>query len=92
MIDYGRRFLDQAAPLSAGSHRDVVTYSVASGALRVVLNNGTPTTLKNPSQLKGYQGQGSSPSAILLQNNGIHFEIAINRSTAIGGSDPPTGR
>ncbi|MGA1728167.1 MAG: malate synthase G, partial [Burkholderiaceae bacterium] len=88
VIDYGRRFLDQAAPLSAGSHRDVVTYSVASGALRVVLNNGTPTTLKNPSQFKGYQGQGSSPSAILLQNNGIHFEIAINRSTAIGGSDP----
>ena len=88
VIDFARRSLDQAAPLSAGSHRDVVTYSVAQGALRVVLNNGTPTTLKNPSQFKGYQGQGASPNAILLQNNGIHFEITINRSTAIGSSDP----
>jgi malate synthase len=88
VIDFARRSLDQAAPLAAGSHRDVVTYSVAQGALRVVLNNGTPTALKSPSQFVGYQGQGSSPSAILLQNNGIHFEISINRSTPIGSSDP----
>ena len=88
VIDFARRFLDQAVPLSGGSHRDVISYSVAQGALRVVLNNGTPTTLKSPSQFKGYQGQGASPSAILLQNNGIHFEISINRSTAIGSSDP----
>ena len=88
VIDFARRFLDQAVPLSGGSHRDVISYSVAQGALRVVLNNGTPTTLKSPSQFRGYQGQGASPSTILLQNNGIHFEISINRSTAIGSSDP----
>ena len=48
---------------------------------------GGATTLKSPSQLIGYQGQADAPSAILLKNNGLHFEIQVDRGHAIGATD-----
>ena len=44
--------------------------------------------LKNASQFKGYQGEAAAPSVVLLQHNGLHLDIRIDRSTPIGQSDP----
>ncbi len=76
VIKAAQKLLDEIAPLASGSHAGVDAYAVANGAL-------TPA-LKNPAQFAGYRGDPSSPSAILLKNNGLHIEIAIDRAHPIG--------
>ncbi|AUT45224.1 malate synthase G [Achromobacter sp. AONIH1] len=86
VIARSRAFLDSAAPLAQGSHADATGYAIDQGQLRVTLASGA-TTLKSPSQLIGYQGQADAPSAVLLKNNGLHFEIQVDRGHAIGATD-----
>jgi malate synthase len=43
--------------------------------------------LKDPAQLVGYQGEAAGPSSVLLQHNGLHLDIIIDRATAIGQTD-----
>ena len=88
VIAYARNVLDQAAPLATGSHADSTSYSIASGTLVVTLKDGTTTGLADQSKLKGYNGEADAPTAILLQNNGLHLEIQIDATTQIGSSDP----
>ena len=86
VIARARAFLDSAAPLAQGSHADATGYTIDNGQLRVTLASGA-TTLKSPSQLIGYQGPADAPSAVLLKNNGLHFEIQVDRGHAIGATD-----
>ncbi|MCZ8091886.1 MAG: malate synthase G, partial [Acidovorax sp.] len=87
VIAFARQVLDDTAPLASGSHKDSNGYRVEGGQLVVALNNGTTTGLKTPAQFKGYQGDAANPSAVLLQHNGLHLDIQIDRSTPIGQSD-----
>jgi len=87
VIAFGRDFLDQSAPISGASHKDSAGYSIQNGQLCVVLRDGGETGLASPSQLIGYTGNASNPTAILLQHNGLHFEIQIDRDSLIGKSD-----
>lgn len=83
VIAFARRFLDQAAPLAEGSHLESTGYQVDNGQLAVSMKNGSKTGLRYPEQLKGMAETG-----ILLQNNGLHFEIQIDPNHPIGQSDP----
>ena len=88
VIAFARQFLDNAAPLAEGSHADATGYSVgANGQLVVSLKSGDRTGLKDASQWVGYQGEAHAPRSVLLQHNGIHIDIQIDRSTTIGASD-----
>ncbi|MDP3707811.1 MAG: malate synthase G, partial [Polaromonas sp.] len=86
VIAFARKLLDQSAPLATGSHQDATGYRVEAGQLVVAMQSGT-TGLAAPSQFVGYQGDASAPSSILLQHNGLHIDIIIDRSTAIGKTD-----
>ncbi|SDR22356.1 malate synthase G [Paraburkholderia tuberum] len=86
VIAYARKLLDQAAPLANGSHADATRYSVENGRLVVALKSGT-TALKTPAQLVGYQGDASTPSAVLLKHNGLHVEIQIDANDSVGKTD-----
>jgi malate synthase len=88
VIAWARAFLDDTAPLSNGSHADVVAYRVQGGALATTLGDGTAATLARAEQFAGYAGAPDDPTAILLANNGLHVEIAIDRDHAIGRDDP----
>lgn len=87
VISYAKDFLDQVTPLKVHSHRDAVKYAVVDGKLAVTLRNGEITSLVEESKLVGNQGEYEKPSAILLKNNGLHFEIQIDRSHPIGKID-----
>lgn len=86
VIEFSRKFLDMAAPLTAGSHRDAVAYLVSDGRLQVIQSTGK-AYLKRPSQLAGWQGDASAPSAVLIEHHGLHFEIQIDRVADIGRTD-----
>lgn len=87
VIAFARDFLDQAAPLAEGSHKDSEGYSIVDGALQVSLKGGKQSGLKDAGQLAGYVGNPAQPSGILLQNNGLRFEIQIDGDSPIGSTD-----
>jgi malate synthase len=87
VIQFAKAFLDQAAPLNGSSHKDAVHYSIVGSKLSVTLNDGEKAVLKNEEKLVGYQGQQENPTAVLLTNNGMHFEIQVDRSHSIGKTD-----
>lgn len=82
-----QRIFLQVTPLKDHSHKDAVKYTVVDGKLAVTLKNGEITSLVEESKLVGNQGEYGKPSAILLKNNGLHFEIQIDRSHPIGKID-----
>ncbi len=87
VIAYGRRFLDEAVPLAQGSHADASSYRVDGGALIVTRSNGPQTRLADPSAFVGFQGDPAAPHSVLLRHHGLHIDIQIDRTTAIGRSD-----
>jgi malate synthase len=86
VIARAKAFLDEAAPLAAGSHADVTGYRVEGGKLVAQLD-GTATALRDPTQLRGLKGDAAKPDILLLANHGLHFEIRIDRSSEIGRAD-----
>ncbi|MHA6578111.1 malate synthase G [Pseudomonas yamanorum] len=87
VIAFARAFLDEAAPLAAGSHVDSTGYKIVDGKLVVSLKGGSNSGLRSDAQLIGYQGDAAKPTAILLKHNGLHFEIQIDASTPVGQTD-----
>ena len=79
VIAFARDFLDSCVPLASGSWKDMSGGAVKNGKL--------DPALKDPSQFKGYVGDAAAPSLILLEQNGLHIEIHLDRSTAIGKTD-----
>lgn len=87
VIAFARAFLDEAAPLTAGSHVDSTAYKIVYGKLVVGLKGGSNSGLRDDAQLIGFQGPAAQPIAILLKHNGLHFEIQIDASTPVGQTD-----
>ena len=86
VIAFARKLLNDAAPLAHGSHVDATGYTVVGGQLVVALGAAS-SGLKDPSQFVGYQGDAAAPTSVLIVHNGIHIDIQIDRSTAIGKTD-----
>ena len=87
VIVFARNFLDQAAPLASGSHAEATAYRVEGGQLVVALQDGSTTGLAQPEKFVGYVGDAAAPQGVLLKNNGLHFEIQIDRASPIGSTD-----
>jgi malate synthase len=87
VIAFARAFLDDAAPLAAGTHVDVTGYRVEGGRLVVSLKSGSVSGLRDDAQLVGFQGAADAPTAVLLKHHGLHFEIQIDATSPIGSND-----
>ncbi len=87
VVAMARRVLDEAAPLAHGSHADAVEYGIAGEVLAVRGSDGSRVGLMLPEQFVGYRGAPEAPDAILLQRNGLHVEIMLDRAHPIGGTD-----
>ncbi len=88
VIEYARHVLDRTAPLARGSHLDASGYHVERGHLVVALKNGESSGLADPTQFVGYQGEAKAPGSVLLVHHGLHLDLRVDRTTAIGASDP----
>ena len=86
VIEAARAFLTQSAPLSHGTWADATGFTVIDGTL-VIAQGDLKTYLNDASQFKGYRGDASVPTAILLCGNNLHIEIAIDSQGAIGSAD-----
>nr|WP_326532149.1 malate synthase G [Rhodoferax sp.] len=88
VIEYARHVLDRTAPLKKGSHVGSTGYRVnKDGQLVVSLKDGGTSKLQDNSQFIGFQGEAKSPTSVLLQHNGLHIDVIINRTTPIGKTD-----
>ncbi|MCM3020087.1 malate synthase G [Priestia megaterium] len=87
VIAFAKNFLDEVVPLVQSSHAEVVQYSLENGKLVAQLNDGSLTELQKEEKFVGYQGEEESPDAVLFKNNGLHFEVQIDRTDSIGKTD-----
>jgi malate synthase len=87
VVARARAFLDEAAPLAQGSHKDATAYYVEGGTLVVGLKGGE-SGLRRPDQFAGFAGSAQTPWAVLLRNNSLHIEIVVDRQSMIGEDDP----
>ncbi|PZM09827.1 malate synthase G [Rhizobium tubonense] len=88
VIAWVRDFLDAAVPLADASWKDVAGFTIKDGALALSTTDGEHISLADAGHFAGYLGGASAPTHVLLKNNGVHIEIAIDATTAIGKSDP----
>ena len=82
VVARARVFLDEAFPLDGTSHADARRYHVSGGQLLV-----DDMPLVDPSKFIGYRGHPKAPDAVLLKNNGLHVELAFDRTHPIGSRD-----
>ena len=87
VIAWGRAFLDDIFPLTAGSHANATGYAVKDGSLEVSQKDGSTTTLATPSALAGFEGDAGSPASVLLENHGLGVILLIDRNHNIGRDD-----
>jgi malate synthase len=87
VVTYARQLLDQVAPLTKGSHTDAIAYTVADTELQVSLKGGGTAALADTTLFAGWRGMQDQPEAVLLKHNGLHIEIRIDRTHAIGRND-----
>jgi malate synthase len=85
-------FLDDAVPLTDGSHADVTAYSLVNfndhQGLSAMLSSGVKTGLVDPAEFVGYREQDGQLTSILLRNHGLHIDILIDRENPIGKEHP----
>ena len=87
VIAWAKTFLDNTIPLQTGSHTDVTAYRVEDGTLAAMTQAGI-VTLRDPDCFIGWRGDAADPSSLLLEHNGLHLDLLINRDDAIGAADP----
>jgi malate synthase len=87
VIAFARAVLDRIAPLTQGSHADATGYAIAAGKLEVTLKGGALAGLRDCGGLRGWRGEASAPTVVLLVHNGLHAEIVIDRRHPIGATD-----
>ena len=85
-------FLDDAVPLTDGSHAEVSQYALVHFndhmGLSATLADGRTTGLVDPAEFVGYREQEGQVSSIVLRNNGLHIDILIDRDHPVAKLHP----
>ena len=90
VVAWTHGFLDETAPLAAGSHAEATAYTLrehddgAGVELAVDLADGTRTGLADPEQFAGFRERDAELSCVLLRNNRLHVELHIDPAHEIG--------
>ena len=77
VIKYVREFFDNYIPLEGTSWKNIAGLKVVNKDL-VILKDDYEYSLKDKNKFVGHRGDANKPSAIIIKNNQLHFEIIIN--------------
>ncbi|MBD1173894.1 malate synthase G [Pelagibacterales bacterium SAG-MED01] len=77
VIKYVREFFDKYIPIDGTSWINISNLKVANKDL-IISKNDQEYKLKDKNKFVGHRGDASKPSALILKNNNLHFEIIIN--------------
>ena len=77
VIKYVREFFDKYIPLDGTSWKNIAAVKVKNNDL-VVLKDDYEYNLKDKNKFIGHRGEANKPTAIIIKNNNLHFEIIIN--------------
>ena len=86
VINYVRNFLDEIAPLTNASWKDISDIKIKEEDV-IFLALEKENYLKNKKQFIGFNGEKNEPTSILIKNNNLHIDILIDPSHMIGKSD-----
>ncbi len=77
VIKYVREFFDKYIPIDGTSWKNIAGLKVENQNL-VILKDDYEYFLKDQDKFIGHRGEASKPTAIIIKNNRLHFEIIIN--------------
>ena len=77
VIKYVREFFDSHIPLDGTSWKNIAGLKVVNKDL-IILKDDYEYKLKDKNKFVGHRGDSNKPSAIIIKNNQLHFEIIIN--------------
>ena len=77
VIKYVREFFDIHFPINGTSWKNISGLKIFKSNL-IILKNDSEYKLKDQNKFIGHRGDINKPSAIILKNNNLHFEIIIN--------------
>ena len=80
------QFLDEAFPLTSGSHAEVSGYRADADGLKATVD-GAEVALRDPSAYVGRRVEGGD-TALVLRHHGLHVELVINPDHPIGAASP----
>ena len=77
VIKYVREFFDKYFPIEGTSWKNIAGLKIVNKEL-IILKDDYNYKLKDPEKFVGHRGDANKPSAVIIKNNNLHFEIIIN--------------
>ena len=77
VIKYVREFFDNFIPIDGTSWKNIAKLKVVNKEL-IISKDDYDYKLKDKNKFIGHRGDANNPSAIIVANNKLHFEIIIN--------------
>ena len=77
VIKYVREFFDIHFPINGTSWKNISGFKIFKSNL-IILKDDIEYKLKDQNKFIGHRGDINKPSAIIIKNNNLHFEIIIN--------------
>ena len=77
VIKYVREFFDKYIPIDGTSWKNISALKIKDKNL-IILKEDKEYKLKDENKFVGHRGDANKPTAIILKNNNLHFEIIIN--------------
>ncbi len=77
VIKYVREFFDKHIPIDGTSWKNIAKLKVVNKNL-IICKDDYEYNLKDKNKFIGHRGDANKPTAIIIKNNNLHFEIIIN--------------
>ena len=77
VIKYVREFFDKYIPIDGTSWKNIAGLKIKDKNL-IILKDDYEYFLKDREKFTGYRGEANKPTAVIIENNKLHFEIIIN--------------